>query len=74
MQKAVALAFSVVHLLSVGRGFVDSTVPAAKVLELLKVEPAVQRQRLFTDTKLAKRGGNCRKGWLNCEAWKRLLA
>lgn len=37
-----------------------------------KVEPAAQRQRPFTGTTLAKRGGNCLKDWLNFEAWKTL--
>jgi hypothetical protein len=65
MQKAVALAFSVVHLLSVGRGFVDSTVLGREARRRQKAEPVVPLQRLFTDTKPAKRGGNCLKDLLN---------
>lgn len=61
MQKAGALAFSVVHLLSVERGSVDSTVRGQEAPRRQKAEPAVPLPGPSMDTKLAKRGGNCLK-------------
>lgn len=65
MQKAVALAFSVVYLLSVGRGSADFTVRGRVAPRRQKAERAVPLQRPSMDTIPAKRDGSCLKDWLN---------